>query len=160
MQRLDFSAVRDEIGPYCDPQATLGDRGARYEELIGFVPPRIAARLNVTGALDSKLLALQEEIRQHAMYPACFDVKTSQLMLFGMLAMGLYDAASLHGRAARRAGASWEEMQAVVSLAYLFGGMPVANRGAEIIAQLAEAEVNARDASSATGDPNVSKTTE
>jgi hypothetical protein len=31
-------------------------------------------------------------------------------------------------------------MQAVVSLAYLFGGMPIANRGAEIIAQLAEAE--------------------
>jgi alkylhydroperoxidase/carboxymuconolactone decarboxylase family protein YurZ len=61
-------------------------------------------------------------------------------MLFGMLLLGLMDAASLHGRAARRAGASWDEMQAVVSLAYLFGGMPIANRGAEIIAQLAEAE--------------------
>ncbi|MFM0341400.1 carboxymuconolactone decarboxylase family protein [Paraburkholderia fungorum] len=160
MRNLDFSVVRNEIGPYCDPQTTLDDRGARYAELIGFVPPRIAARLNVTGALDSKLLQLQEEIRQHAMYPACFDVKTSQLMLFGMLSMGLLDAASLHGRAARRAGASWEEMQAVVSLAYLFGGMPVANRGAEIIAQLAEAEANARDASSASGDSQISKTTE
>src|SRR5471032_2439040 len=101
MQSMDFSAVRSEIGPYCDPQTTLEDRAARYEELIGFVPPRIAARLNVTGALDSKLLHLQEEIRQHAMYPACFDVKTSQLMLFGMLLMSLRDAAALHGRAAR-----------------------------------------------------------
>jgi 4-carboxymuconolactone decarboxylase len=150
MQSMDFSAVRSEIGPYSDPHTTLEDRAARYEELIGFVPPRIAARLNVTGALDSKLLHLQEEIRQHAMYPACFDVKTSQLMLFGMLLMSLRDAAALHGRAARRAGASWEEMQAVVSLAYLFGGMPVANRGAEIIAQLAEAGVE--HASSASVD--------
>ncbi|MBR0733178.1 carboxymuconolactone decarboxylase family protein [Bradyrhizobium japonicum] len=145
---LDFSRVRSEVGPYRDDRLSLEERGKGYEDLIGFVPARIAARLNVTGALDSKLLDLQEEIRRHAMYPACFDVKTSQLMLFGMLVMGLLDAASLHARAARKAGASWEEMQAVVSLAYLFGGMPVANRGAEIIAQLAEAEANARDLAS------------
>jgi 4-carboxymuconolactone decarboxylase len=144
--KLDLSRIQSEVGPYCDPRMTVEDRGRRYQELIGFVPPRIAARINVTGALDPKLLHLQEEVRQHAMYPTCFDVKTAQLMLFGMLIMGLFDAASLHGRAARRAGASWEEMQAVVSLAYLFGGMPVANRGAEIIAQLAEAEISARDA--------------
>jgi alkylhydroperoxidase/carboxymuconolactone decarboxylase family protein YurZ len=110
--------------------------------LIGFVPPRVRARLAVTGALDPKLLRLQEEARLHAMFPACFDAKTAQLMLFGMLLLGLLDAASLHGRAARKAGASWEEMQAVVSLAYLFGGLPVANRGAEIIAQLAQVEHN------------------
>ena len=70
----------------------------------------------VTGALDPTLLDMQEKMREHAMYPKCFDVKTAQLMLFGMLLMDLSDAAQLHGIAARRAGASFEELQAVVSL--------------------------------------------
>jgi alkylhydroperoxidase/carboxymuconolactone decarboxylase family protein YurZ len=65
-------------------------------------------------------------------------------MVFGMLLANLLDAAMLHARAARKAGATWEEMQAVVSLAYVYGGMPVANRGAEIIGQLAASESQAR----------------
>ena len=76
-----------------------------YRELIGFLPPRIEARINVTGALDPELLDMQERMRAHAMYPKCFDVKTAQLMLFGMLLMDMNDAAPLHGIAARRAGA-------------------------------------------------------
>ncbi len=138
--QVDFNAVHGAVGEYADEHTPLADREERYKKLIGFVPPRVQARLAVTGALDPELLRMQEDIRLYAMFPACFDTKTAQLMLFGMLLLGLMDAASLHGRAARRAGASWEEMQAVVSLAYLFGGMPIANRGAEIIAQLAEAE--------------------
>lgn len=142
--RLDMDAVRSEIGSYADTEIPLTEREQNYKDLIGFVPFRIGARLAVTGALDPQLLGLQEEVRRRAMYPDCFDTKTTQLMLFGMLLIKLLDAASLHGRAARRAGASWEEMQAVVSLAYLFGGMPIANRGAEIIAQLAESENKGR----------------
>ena len=67
------------------------------------------------------------------MYPSCFDVKTAQLMLFGMLLMNLQDAAKLHGLAAYRAGASIEELTAVVNLAFLFRGLSAANLGAEII---------------------------
>ncbi|MFL9861862.1 carboxymuconolactone decarboxylase family protein [Paraburkholderia sediminicola] len=137
---LDMDAVKSEIGSYADTQTSLTEREQDYRDLIGFVPPRIAARLAVTGALDPELLELQEQARRRAMYPACFDTKTAQLMIFGMLLAKLLDAAMLHGRAARRAGASWEEMQAVVSLAYVYGGMPVANRGAEIIGQLAASE--------------------
>ena len=40
-------------------------------------------------------------------------------------------------------------MQAVVSLAYLFGGMPIANRGAEIIAELAGSETRDRSSTDA-----------
>ncbi|CAD6544893.1 hypothetical protein LMG27952_04206 [Paraburkholderia hiiakae] len=137
---LDMDAVRSEFGPYADTQTPLAEREQAYKDLVGFVPPRIAARLAVTGALDPALLRLQEEVRHHALYPDCFDTKTAQLMVFGMLLAKLLDAAMLHARAARRAGATWEEMQAVVSLAYLYGGIPCANRGAEIMAQLAEAE--------------------
>ena len=127
------------------PARRLDDRELRslrapYEELIGFVPPRIAARSELGARLDPEFLQLVEAVRIKAMYPACFDVKTSQLMLFGMLLMDLSDAAQLHAIAARRAGASWEELQAVVSLCFLFRGLSAANRGAEIIANLTKME--------------------
>src|SRR5690606_16456684 len=119
-KRVNREVIDQRIGKYADPNTSLEERAAIYQELIGFVPPRIEARLSVSGALDPKLVDLQEQLREHAMYPKCFDVKTSQLMLFGMLLMDLSDAAVLHGIAARRAGATWEEMQAVVSLCFLF----------------------------------------
>ena len=97
--------MRERIGPYAD-KTSFEDRTEIYRELIGFVPPRIEARLAVTGALDPTLLDLQEKMREHAMYPKCFDVKTAQLMLFGMLLMDMSDAAQLHAIAARNAGAS------------------------------------------------------
>ena len=145
--RIDQNTVRRAIGPYADTQQTVEQRGEVYKELLGFVPPRIEARLHVTGALDPVMLDLQEQIRGHGMYPKCFDVKTSQLMLFGMLLMDLNDAATLHGIAARRAGASWEEMQAVINLCFLFRGLSAANRGAEILANIAKREEDAKAAS-------------
>jgi 4-carboxymuconolactone decarboxylase len=111
-----------------------------YVELIGFVPPRIQARTDLLARLDPELLTMQEAIRRRAMYPTCFDTKTAQLMLFGMLLMTLADAARLHAIAARRAGATWEELSAVVNLAFLFRGLPAANLGAQIIQGIAEAE--------------------
>lgn len=109
----------------------------RYVDLIGFVPPRIQARTDLLGRLDPELLAMEEEIRARAMYPSCFDVKTAQLILFGMLLVQLADAAHLHARAALRAGATWEELSAVVNLAFLFRGLSAANRGAQILQELA-----------------------
>jgi alkylhydroperoxidase/carboxymuconolactone decarboxylase family protein YurZ len=138
--RIDKELVRSSIGEYADTKQSEAQRGAIYQELLGFVPPRIEARLAVTGALDPELLDLQERMREHAMYPKCFDVKTSQLMLFGMLLMDGSDAAVLHGIAARRAGASWEEMQAVISLCFLFRGLSAANKGAELLANIAKRE--------------------
>src|SRR6266568_3227304 len=110
----------------------------RYVELIGFVPPRIQARTDLLARLDPELLSMQEALRAHAMYPKCFDTKTAQLMLFGMLLVQLSDAAHLHARAAYRAGATWEELSAVVSLAFLFRGLSAANLGAQIIQELAK----------------------
>jgi alkylhydroperoxidase/carboxymuconolactone decarboxylase family protein YurZ len=141
--RIDKDAVRTRIGAYADTKETAEERGRIYEELIGFLPPRIEARLAVTGAIDPEIIDLQEKMRAHAMYPKCFDVKTAQLMLFGMLLMDMSDATVLHGIAARRAGATWEEMQAVISLCFLFRGLPAANRGAEMLARIAKQEADA-----------------
>ena len=136
--RINLAAVRNRIGECSD--AMVKERGAIYEELIGFVPPRIEARLNVTGALDPDIVDLQEQMRAYAMYPKSFDVKTAQLMLFGMLLMDSSDAAQLHAIAARRAGASWLELQETINLCFLFRGLPAANRGAEILANMANRE--------------------
>src|SRR5690606_274325 len=114
-----------------------------YRQLLGYLPPRVEARLQVTGALDPVLVEMQEQVRAHAMNPPCFDAKTAQLMIFGMLIAELSDAAVIHGIAARRAGATWEELQAVVSMAYLFRGVSAANRGADVLARIAEREAQA-----------------
>jgi 4-carboxymuconolactone decarboxylase len=138
--RIDKGVVERQIGKYKDETESLEARSEIYRDLLGFLPPRIEARLAVTGALDPKMIELQEKIREHGMYPKCFDVKTAQLMLFGMLLMDLNDAAALHAIAARKAGASWEEMQGVINLCFLFRGLSAANRGAEILANIAKRE--------------------
>lgn len=141
--RIDPSVVRRSIGEYADRDKTVEQHGEVYKELLGFVPPRIEARLHVTGALDPTMLDLQEKIREHGMYPKCFDTRTAQLMLFGMLLMDLNDAATLHAIASRKAGASWEELQGVINLCFLFRGLSAANRGAEILANIAKREQDA-----------------
>lgn len=139
-KRINLDVVRESIGQYSDTTQSIDQRTKIYEELLGFVPPRIEARMNVTGAIDPTMVDLQEKMREHAMYPESFDVKTTQLMLFGMLLITLSDAAILHGMAARRAGATWKEMQDVVNLTFLFRGLSAANRGAEVLANIAERE--------------------
>lgn len=109
-----------------------------YVSLLGFVPPRIQARTDLLSRVDPELLDMQEELRRHCMYPKCFDVKTVQLMLFGMLLMNLQDAARLHAIAAYRAGATFDELSAVVNLAFLFRGLSAANYGAEILQGIAK----------------------
>jgi len=108
-----------------------------YVDLLGFVPPRIQARTDLLARLDPELLTMQEELRRHCMYPECFDTKTSQLMLFAILLTNLQDAAKLHAIAAHRAGATFEELNAVVNLVFLFRGLSAANLGAEILQGIA-----------------------
>jgi 4-carboxymuconolactone decarboxylase len=131
---------RSDLPEFKIDQAEVEQYRDLYKELIGFVPPRILARTDLLARLDPEFLSMQESIRKHAMYPQCFDTKTAQLMLFGMLLMTLADAAHLHALAARRAGATWEELSAVVNLAFLFRGLPAANLGAQIIQGIVKIE--------------------
>lgn len=136
--------MMDPLPEFKMPREELEALRARYSELIGFVPPRIQARTDLLARLDPETLRMQEELRARLMYPSCFDTKTAQLMLFGMLLMDLSDAARLHAIAARRAGATYEELNAVVGLAFLFRGLPAANRGAEVIQEIARLEKEGR----------------
>ena len=113
--------------------STQEDYEKIYTELIGFVPPRIQHRVRLGLEVDPELLDQVERIRTTAMYPECFDTKTAQLMLFGILISHVSPASEFHGRAAKRAGASKAEMHAVAGLAFLFRGLPAFNLGAEVI---------------------------
>jgi len=126
------------------PDEQVEEYRSVYVDLLGFVPPRIQARTDLLARLDPELLRLQEEMRQHCMYPDCFDTKTSQLILFAILLANLQDAARLHAIAAHRAGATFEELSAVVNLVFLFRGLSAANIGAEILQGIAKTSGESR----------------
>ena len=139
------SSAHDLLPDLQIPQNQVQDYRNAYIELLGFVPPRIQARTDLLARVDPELLEMQEQLRRHCMYPKEFDVKTTQLMLFGMLLMNLQDAAKLHATGAYRAGATIQELTAVVSLAFLFRGLSAANYGAEIVQSIVRDAAASRD---------------
>ncbi|MBK0418896.1 carboxymuconolactone decarboxylase family protein [Leucobacter sp. CSA1] len=107
-----------------------------YRDMLGFVPPRVAARFAQLETEDPELLLAQEALRARVVYTDELDQKTVQLILFAILASKLSDAAKLHGLAARRAGASDAELRAAIALAALFSGVSVNNRGPSLMADI------------------------
>lgn len=106
-----------------------------YENIVGHVPPEISKRIKVGLQTDPKLTHMFEDLRIHIMEPESLDPKTVQLMLFGMMAARLIGAPTrYHAVAARKAGASMEELYAVAGLALLAGGMRSYNEAGAAIA--------------------------
>ncbi len=109
-----------------------------YVALFGSLPPLPAARFAFSGEIDPQALRLVEQLRAHAFYSDVFDVKTTNLILFGMLLVEHHPAAQMHALAARRAGASWQELHKVVELASATGALGPANQGAALLQALRE----------------------
>ncbi|MFG6198403.1 carboxymuconolactone decarboxylase family protein [Nonomuraea sp. JJY05] len=124
---------------------SIEDFRATYQEMLGFVPPRVQQRFAASAETNPEVLLAQERLRNLIMYPEALEQKTVQLVLFGILHAKLSDAAKLHGLAALRAGASWDELRAVVDLAFLFTGYSAANRGPQVLAEIAELEKKSHD---------------
>jgi 4-carboxymuconolactone decarboxylase len=120
--------------------ASLRDR---YVELFGMLPALPAARFEFSGDINPEFLALSERLRAHAFYSDVFDVKITQLILFGMLLVEHHPAAQMHAIAARRAGASWEELHKVVELASVTGSLAPANQGSAILKDVRDKESSA-----------------
>jgi 4-carboxymuconolactone decarboxylase len=135
--KIDLDVLKATFGDAAERDPNASTRMQSYEAMAGFAPPRVKARLAVSGAIDPVLLDLQEKTRAHTFSTPYFDEKTKQLMIFGIMLGQLNDAAKVHAIAARRAGASWEELHAVIGLCYTFRGVPAANRGAEMLAEVA-----------------------
>ena len=111
-----------------------------YVELFGALPQLPAARFAFSGDTDPQALRLVEELRAHAFYSDVFDVKMTNLILFGMLLVEHHPAAQMHALAARRAGASWQELHKVVELASATGALAPANHGSALLKALREKE--------------------
>ena len=112
-----------------------------YIELFGTLPPLPAARFEVSNEVNPEFLRLSEQLRAHAFYSEVFDLKTTQLILFGMLLAERNQAgAQAHAAAARRAGASWEELHKIVELAAATGALAPANQGGALLKALRDKE--------------------
>lgn len=114
--------------------------GDSYAELFGEVPPLPKAKFEFSSQIDPEGLRLAEQFRAHAFYNKTFDTKTTQLMLFGMLLVMGVPAAKHHAIAARRAGATWQELHAITELASAAMALGPFNNGSAILNELRHQE--------------------
>lgn len=118
------------------PLETLVDIERAYEDMIGFVPPKVRTRLAVSERLDPEALRIVERWRLNALTPDALDQKTVQLMAFAILLVQGSAAAENHAHAAVKAGATADELHAAAGIANLFRGIAALNQGGEIVARL------------------------
>ena len=112
-----------------------------YVEMFGALPPLPAARFEFSGEVNPDFLRVSEQLRAGAFYSKVLDMKTTQLILFGMLLVEHNQiAAQQHALAARRAGASWEELHTVIELATATGALYPFNQGSALLNTLREKE--------------------
>jgi len=123
-----------------DLPADLAQFPDSYVELFGALPPLPAARFEFSGKIDPEFLRRAEALRAHAFYSDVFDLKTTHLILFGMLLVERNPAAQMHALAARRAGASFKELHKVVELASTTGALGPANQGSAMLKALRDKE--------------------
>ena len=97
-------------------------------------------RFEFSGEINPEFLRLSERLRAHAFYSDVFDVKTTNLILFGMLLVEHNPAAQMHALAARRAGATWPELHKVVELAAATQSLGPANQGSSMLKSLRDKE--------------------
>jgi alkylhydroperoxidase/carboxymuconolactone decarboxylase family protein YurZ len=122
------------------PQDELATFRDSYVELFGMLPPLPTARFEFSGEVNPEFLRLSERLRAHAFYSEVFDIKTTHLILFGMLLIEHNPAAQMHALAARRAGATWQELHKVVELAAATKSLGPANQGSFMLKTLREKE--------------------
>lgn len=106
--------------------------------VLGFAPP--CRGLASPAAFEASLRALHEQLRTHGLQPAALDTKTVHLLLTALLLIEHGAAAAAQGVAARRAGASQAEIEAVAALAFATHGLAGAARGNEFLAAVAARE--------------------
>ena len=111
----------------------LADFESSYAEMFGEVPPLPKAKFEFSAQVAPEALKIAEQMRAHAFYNKVFNMKTTQLMLFAMLLVEGSSAAKFHALAARKAGASWLELQTVVELATAVSALGPMNRGSALL---------------------------
>lgn len=116
-------ALRDFIDPY-------------YIEPFGEMPPIPLARLLHGAVHDPSGTVKAEEARRDALFSDVFDKKTSQLFVVAIMAGTGSAGLPWHIRAARRYGATWEELNKVVEIAAFFRGFGALQDGSKAVGEL------------------------
>jgi 4-carboxymuconolactone decarboxylase len=135
---LPIEELRQRLAQISGRGQSAGGSETIYGELVGFVPPCADARDAAT--LESKLRGMHEQMRLRELAPGSIQAKTAHLILLAMLLSEHGAAAVVQGIAARRAGASWDELRGVVRLVFLLYGLSGASRSDEFLTALAERE--------------------
>ncbi|MDH4189357.1 MAG: carboxymuconolactone decarboxylase family protein [Betaproteobacteria bacterium] len=112
---------------------SLLDLEKPYRDLLGFMPARVRERIGLGMEIDAAATTAIEALRAQLVAPQALDLKTSQLIAFGILLVNLSQAAENHALAALRAGASAEELHAAAGIAFLFRGLPAINLAGEVL---------------------------
>jgi hypothetical protein len=127
-------------------RAPASDGAAGHEDALraalGFVPPCRGPASPET--LESSLRAMHEQLRTGGLKPDAFDIKTVHLMLTALLLAEHGAAAVEQGMAARRAGVSKAEVEAVAALVFATHGLAGIARGDEFLTSLEERERDER----------------
>lgn len=120
---------------------TLDDYRSSYLELFGEMPEVPGKRFDDLAEISPDFVAAFERLRAVGFYSDVFDVRTTQLIAFAHLLRAGHFAAYWHARAARRAGASWQELVKVIEIGVSTdGGMQVLNDGIKVIERLRQEE--------------------
>jgi 4-carboxymuconolactone decarboxylase len=114
-----------------------------YVELFGEVPGSVRKRWSTVEPLGrGQVAALLEELRSQVLLQSALGLKAQQLVQFGQLVvLGKEHAATLHARAALRAGATRSDLLAVAETALITVGVAGYTLGIEIIAALETSNV-------------------
>lgn len=111
-----------------------------YREMFGEVPPLPEGKFAFTASVDPQFLRHVEALRAHAFDNTTFEPRLTQLIIVAMMLATGGGAAEWHVRAARRAGATWLELQTVAELAAAVAALGPANVGGALLNRLRAAE--------------------
>lgn len=100
-----------------------------YVDAFGTVPPIPNERLRTGAALDPALTLASEEARRSALFSDVFDNKTAQLLVVAIMAGTGSPGLKWHVLAARRYGATWQELYKTIEIAAFFKGFGALQEG-------------------------------
>ena len=124
---FDDLDLPDEFKRYIEPY---------YIDPFGELPPVPRERMETGAQLAPDYNLMQEEMRARALFSDVFDRKTSQLFALCLLSGKGGPGPYWHARAARRYGASWEELYKAVEISAFFNGFDALMNGGRAVGQV------------------------
>ena len=111
-----------------------------YVEPFGQMPPIPGERLRTGAHLAPEVTVAAEEARRQALFSDVFDNKTAQLFVVAIMAGSGSAGLPWHMRAARRYGATWDELYKVVEIAAFFKGFGALQEAGLVLGRLWQEE--------------------